>query len=106
MVWVAGSDQTMTTIEHWDTEEEMILDLRERGFSPHHYTYQPGTSFPPHTHEMDKMATVLSGRFRLTMGDGSVVLEKGDGAFVPSGAVHSAEVVGNDPVVSLDAPRG
>jgi hypothetical protein len=33
-------------------------------------------------------------------------LEKGDGMFVPSGAVHSAEVVGTKPVVSVDAPRG
>ena len=95
----------MSNIENWNSEEEMLRDLRDRGFSPHRYTYPPGTSFPPHAHATDKMATVLSGRFRITMGGNSVVLEKGDGVFVPRGVVHSAEVVGSEPVVSVDAPR-
>jgi hypothetical protein len=29
-----------------------------------------------------------------------------DSGFVPSGVTHSAEVVGTEPVVSVDAPRG
>jgi mannose-6-phosphate isomerase-like protein (cupin superfamily) len=36
-------------------------------------------------------------------GEGEVVLEPGDCLRVPGGAVHSAEVVGDRPVVSLDA---
>jgi mannose-6-phosphate isomerase-like protein (cupin superfamily) len=34
-----------------------------------------------------------------------LVLEPGDCVSVPKGAVHSAEVVGNEPVISLDALR-
>ncbi len=68
------------------------------------FTYPPGTSFPPHTHDVDKMATVLSGCFRIAIGGDSVILEKGDGVLVPSGTIHSAEVVGTEPVVSVDAP--
>jgi mannose-6-phosphate isomerase-like protein (cupin superfamily) len=51
----------------------------------------------------DKMDAVLSGRFRMTMEGQEVILEKGDCLAVPRGTVHSAEVVGQEPVVSLDA---
>ncbi len=54
---------------------------------------------------MDKIDAVLSGRFRLTLEGEAVVLEPGDSIEVPRGAVHSAEVVGDEPVVSLDAIR-
>ncbi|MFQ5458900.1 MAG: cupin domain-containing protein, partial [Myxococcota bacterium] len=46
-----------------------------------------------------------SGRFRMTMNGASVVLGAGDCLAVPRGTVHSAEVVGDEPVVSLDAIR-
>lgn len=70
------------------------------------YVYPPGTRFPPHTHAVDKVDAVLSGRFRITLGEGAVELRAGDWVEVPAGAVHSAEVVGEEPVVSLDAVRG
>jgi len=77
--------------------------LESRGYSVSRYLYPPGTWFPDHTHGMDKIDGVLAGRFRMTMNGESVILEAGDCLFVPQGAVHSAEVVGSDPVVSLDA---
>ena len=48
---------------------------------------------------------VLSGRFRIHMHGREILLEAGDLVWVPRGTVHSAEVVGSDPVVSLDAAR-
>lgn len=41
----------------------------------------------------------------MTVEGRSVVLEAGDWIEVPRGTVHSAEVVGRVPVVSLDATR-
>ncbi len=38
----------------------------------------------------------------MKIGDEEVILETGDSLVVPRDAVHSAEVVGNEPVVSLD----
>ncbi len=69
------------------------------------YVYPPGTRFPPHTPAVDKVDAVLSGRFRITLGEGVAELEPGDWVEVPAGAVHSAEVVGEESVVSLDAVR-
>jgi len=99
-------------VQHWNpetegelTEEKMRHKLEKQGYSVNRYVYAPGTYFPEHTHEVDKIDAVLSGRFRMTMGGQSIVLEAGDCLYVPRRAVHSAEVVGGDSVVSLDAIR-
>jgi quercetin dioxygenase-like cupin family protein len=99
-------------LARWDTERDgppneqaLRRQLEARGYQVSRYVYPPGTHFPDHTHDVDKIDVVLSGRFRMTLGDASVVLEAGDSLEVPCGAVHSAEVVGDEPVVSLDATR-
>ncbi len=96
----------------WDEERDgplseaaMRAKLEEWGYVVSRYVYPPGTVFPPHTHAVDKIDAVLSGRFRLTLPEGSVVLEAGEMVRIPRGVVHSAEVVGDEPVVSLDAVR-
>ena len=97
-------------IEHWDAKREGPLNegalrrrLEARGYVVTRYMYPPGTYFPPHTHNVDKIDAVLSGRFRMTMEGHTVILEAGDTLVVPRGAEHDAEVVGDKPVVSLDA---
>jgi quercetin dioxygenase-like cupin family protein len=99
-------------VEHWNPQADGPLGeaalrrkLEARGYAVTRYHYPPGTYFPDHAHGVDKIDAVLSGRFRMTMNGQSVVLEAGDCLAVPRGVVHSAEVVGNDPVVSLDAVR-
>ncbi len=99
-------------IEHWDESRDGPLSetaLRERlearGYRVSRYVYPPGTRFPPHTHGVDKIDAVLSGRFELEMEGRRVVLEAGDMVEVPAGVVHAARVVGDRPVVSLDAVR-
>jgi len=99
-------------LEHWNSETEGPLEevamqrkLESLGYRVTCYRYPPGTVFADHTHGVDKIDAVLSGRFRMTMGGRSVILEAGDMLTVPAGAVHSAEVVGGETVVSLDAIR-
>ena len=102
----------MADVERWDserdgpfTEEALRSKLERRGYGVSRYVYAPGTLFPDHTHSVDKIDAVVSGRFRMRMGGREVVLESGDCLAVPRGAVHSAEVVGDEPVVSLDAVK-
>lgn len=99
-------------LQHWNEAEDGPLDeaamtrkLEARGYRVTRYVYPPGTYFPPHTHEVDKIDGVLRGRFRLEMSGQAVILEAGDCLAVPRGTVHSAEVVGEEQVVSLDAVR-
>jgi quercetin dioxygenase-like cupin family protein len=54
---------------------------------------------------MDKMDAVLSGRFRIIMEGREIVLKAGDMVAVPAGVVHSADVIGTEPVVSLDGVK-
>jgi quercetin dioxygenase-like cupin family protein len=97
-------------IKYWDTirdgeltEASMRTKLKQLGYSVTVYTYPPGTSFPDHSHAVDKIDAVLSGQFRMSMNGQSRILRAGDMVEVPNGVVHSAEVVGDEPVISLDA---
>jgi quercetin dioxygenase-like cupin family protein len=99
-------------VERWNVECDGALSeialrrkLEKLGYTVARYTYPPGTYFPPHTHGLEKMDAVLSGHFRIRMGAEDVVLEAGDAVLVPRGIEHSAEVVGAEPVVSLDAVK-
>ena len=99
-------------IEHWDSDQDGPLSetalrakLEIRGYQVRRYVYPPGTVFPPHRHEVDKIDAVLSGRFQMDMQAQTFVLEAGDCLAVPRGVIHSAEVVGEQPVISLDAVR-
>ena len=99
-------------LAHWEpatdgtlTEAAMRSRLEAAGYHVTRYVYPAGTCFPAHDHDVDKMDGVLSGRFRMTIGEESLVLEAGDMLEVPAHTRHSAEVVGDEPVVSLDAMR-
>lgn len=87
------------------SEQAMSDRLRAMGYTVNRYTYPAGTRFPPHSHVVDKIDAILEGRFRMEMAGQSVVLGAGDCIVVPAGVVHSAEVVGQAPVISLDAVK-
>ena len=59
--------------------------------------------FPDHRHGVDKIDAVISGRFRLVIGGHLAVLGPGDWVDIPRGTVHNAAVIGDEPVVCLDA---
>ncbi len=102
----------MIRVEHWDakkdgafSEKALRKKLEKLGYAVSRYIYPPRTFFPDHTHPIDKMDAVVSGRFRMTTKEGFVILEAGDLLAVPRGTVHSAEVVGDESVLSLDATK-
>jgi quercetin dioxygenase-like cupin family protein len=100
------------SISHWNEQEDGALSERAMtrklellGYDVARYVYPPGTYFPDHTHSIDKIDGVVAGRFRLTVAGAEVVLVAGDCIAVPRGTVHSAEVIGDQAVVSLDATK-
>ena len=97
-------------IDHWDESRDGVLNeanmsdkLEDQGYSVSRYGYPPGTFFPEHEHAVDKIIGVLAGRLRITLRGAEAILEPGDCLSVRRGAMHSAEVVGDEPVISLDA---
>jgi quercetin dioxygenase-like cupin family protein len=85
------------------SEAALRAKLEALGYRVARYRYDPGTVFPDHTHGVDKIDAVVSGRFRLVVSGHLAMLGPGDWVEVPRGSVHSATVIGDEPVVSLDA---
>jgi quercetin dioxygenase-like cupin family protein len=89
----------------------MRESLVAAGYRVSRYHYPPGTYFADQSHSAHKRDAVLSGKLRIAWPAskaspaGSVVLEPGDMIEIPAGAVHSAEVVGLETVLSLDATK-
>lgn len=99
-------------IVHWNlgnkgrvTEESLEKSLQDQGYWVNRRVYPPGTAFPKHSNNVDTLDAVVSGKLRLSFHGESVVLGSGDVVEVPRGAIHCAEVVGDEPVVTLDAIR-
>jgi quercetin dioxygenase-like cupin family protein len=87
------------------TERGLRKKLEAQGYSVSRYVYSPGTHFPEHTHGVDKIDAVVSGQFELIVAGQRAVLGPGDSIAVPRGVRHTATVVGDEPVVSLDAVK-
>jgi quercetin dioxygenase-like cupin family protein len=98
-------------VEHWDeslgemNERALRRRLESAGYSVSRYDYPPGTYFPDHKHAFDKKDAVVRGRFIIRAQGREFMLGPGDTLEVPAGTIHSAEVVGDETVVSLDASR-
>jgi len=97
-------------VHRWNTaldgefsEAALRRKLEQMGYRVARYVYEPGTVFPDHTHGVDKIDAVVSGRFRLVIGGHVAVLGPGQWVNVPNGVLHNAAVVGDEPVVSFDA---
>jgi quercetin dioxygenase-like cupin family protein len=99
-------------VRHWNptidgpfSEAALRRKLETAGYLVARYTYPPGTTFPDHVHGVDKIDAVVAGRFRMVVAGHLAVLGPGDWIEVAQGVRHSATVLGDEPVVSLDAVR-
>jgi mannose-6-phosphate isomerase-like protein (cupin superfamily) len=87
------------------SEAALRRKLEAAGYLVARCTYQPGTTVPDRVHEVDKIDAVVSGRFRMVVAGHLAMLGPGDWVEVARGVRHSATVIGDEPVVSLDALR-
>ena len=99
-------------VRHWNdtvdgpfSEDALRRRLEAAGYLVSRYTYPAGTSFTEHSHKVDKIDAVVSGRFRMVVAGHFAILGPGDWVEVPRGVHHTAAVIGDEPVVSLDAVR-
>lgn len=98
-------------IEPWNddlgelNERNLKRRLEAEGYHVSRYDYPPGTCFPDHKHAFDKKDAVVKGRFLIRAKGREFLLGPGDALAVPAGTIHSAEVIGSETVVSLDASK-
>jgi quercetin dioxygenase-like cupin family protein len=65
----------------------------------------PGDSYGDHSHPEAEIRWVVSGCMRVCLTNEDFILAPGDRLDLAAGVVHSAEVVGDEVVVTLCASR-
>jgi len=88
-----------------DQIAEIKRKLKEDGYNIYVYSYPGGMCFPFHSHDHSTIHVVLSGSLKITMDDTDHILTPGERFIVPADLLHSAEVLGDSPVVCIDATQ-
>src|SRR5437763_6423038 len=97
-------------IERWSDpqapqSDELKDRLRAEGYSVFQWSDAPGTKYGPHAHEEEQSHWILSGELELRVGHETYKLRAGDRDFLPANTIHSAFVLGDEPVVYLIGAR-
>jgi quercetin dioxygenase-like cupin family protein len=87
------------------SETALVNMLNNLGYTCARYIYPAGTCFPDHQHDVDKIDAILQGTFKITMNGQSFTLRPGSYVVVPKKTIHSAEVIGMETVISIDAVK-
>ncbi len=58
-----------------------------------YWTVDAGSPLPEHAHPHEQVTHLLEGRFQLTIGTATSVLEVGSVATIPSGVLHSGRAL-------------
>ena len=64
--------------------------------------FEPGSTYPLHSHPYEQTSVVIQGRIRLTVGDEVCEVGPGDMWFVPSNVPHGGVILGDEPVIFID----
>ena len=97
-------------LERWDQEAEgdfspegLLQKLAVWGYEAQARTLNPGEYHPDRRVQVDMVDAIVQGRLKITLEGESRTLSAGDCLFLPKGVVTSIEVVGDRPVVCLEA---
>jgi quercetin dioxygenase-like cupin family protein len=67
--------------------------LHGTALSVAHWTVAEGSGFPEHAHPHEQIAMVVEGRFEMTVGGETRLLDAGTVAVIPSNVRHSGRAV-------------
>ena len=79
--------------------------LEQEGLSPYRFEMVPGDQYGDHSHPEAEIRWVVSGRMRILVNHEEIILEPGDRLDLAANVVHSANVFGEEVVVTLCASR-
>ena len=69
-----------------------------------HWTIKGGASLDEHAHEHEQVVNMIDGRFELTMGGQSKILEPGITAVIPSNVPHTGRAVTDCKIIDVFYP--
>jgi len=99
------------TLSHWPADAGQITinkvraRLEQEGLSPSRFEMMPGDEYGDHAHPNAEIRWVVSGRMRVFVDREELTLEPGDRLDLAANVLHSADVVGDEVVVTLCASR-
>lgn len=79
--------------------------LEQEGLRPTRFEMVPGDVYGDHAHPETEIRWVVSGRMRVLVNQEELILEPGDRLDLAANVVHSADVFGEEVVVTLCASR-
>ena len=79
--------------------------LEQEGLRPTRFEMVPGDVYGDHAHPEAEIRWVVSGRMRILVNQEELILEPGDRLDLAANVVHSADVFGEEVVVTLCASR-
>ena len=81
-----------------DTTIQVLISSQEGpNFALRKFSMQMGGGMPRHTNTLEHEQYVLRGEARITIGDEIHHVKTGDVVFIPEGAIHSYENIGEEP---------
>ncbi|MDN5204379.1 cupin domain-containing protein [Fulvivirgaceae bacterium BMA10] len=69
-----------------------------------HFRVTQGAELPEHAHHHEQISRVLSGRFQLTVGDHTEVMEPGKVYVIPSNVPHSGKALSDCIIMDVFSP--
>jgi len=98
-------------VTHWPanagqvTIKKVRARLEQEGLTPYRFDMMPGDVYGDHAHLDAEIRWVVSGRMRIMVNNEEIILEPGDRLDLAANVVHSADVFGDEAVVTLCASR-
>jgi len=81
-----------------DTTIQVLISAQEGpNFALRKFSMQKGGGMPRHTNTVEHEQYVLRGEATITIGEETHQVKAGDVVFIPGGAVHSYENIGEEP---------
>jgi len=99
------------TLTRWPADAGQITinkiraRLEQEGLRPSRFDMVPGDEYGDHAHPDAEIRWVVSGRMRISVQGEAIVLDPGDRLDLAAGVIHSADVVGDEMVVTVCASR-
>ena len=81
-----------------DTTIQVLISSQEGpNFALRKFSMKKGGGMPRHTNTVEHEQYVLRGQAKITIGDETHQVKTGDVVFIPKGAIHSYQNMGNEP---------